>query len=111
MIQITLSAAKEIQRIKMARQKPNSQFRLRVKAGGCSGYLYLFELDDLAQQGDRIFESNGISVAIDEFSFPYLDRLKLDYSEDLMGGGFRFQNPNAAANCGCGQSFQVQQSS
>ncbi|MGL5807473.1 MAG: HesB/IscA family protein [Xenococcaceae cyanobacterium] len=110
MIYITANAAKEIDRIRISRQKPNSQFRLRVKKGGCSGFLYEFNLDERILANDRTFESNGISVAIDEFSFPYLDELKLDYSEDLMGGGFRFQNPNVTNNCGCGQSFQVRQS-
>jgi iron-sulfur cluster assembly protein len=116
-IYITASAAREIERIKTMRHKQDSQFRLRVKQGGCSGFLYVLELDDLTQQGDgtpsslrdRVFESNGISVAIDESSFPYIDELKLDYSEDLMGGNFRFQNPNATNNCGCGQSFQFRE--
>ena len=108
-IYITNSAAREIKRIKTMRHQQNSQFRLKVKQGGCSGFLYVFALENLTQQGDRVFESNGISVAIDESSFPYIDELKLDYSEDLMGGGFRFQNPNAASSCGCGQSFQVRE--
>jgi iron-sulfur cluster assembly protein len=108
-IYITASAAREIERIKTMRHKQDSQFRLRVKQGGCCGYLYVFELDDSNTSEDHIFESNGISVAIDESSFPYIDELKLDYSEDLMGGNFRFQNPNAINNCGCGQSFQVRE--
>jgi iron-sulfur cluster assembly protein len=110
-IYITASAAQEIKRIKKIRDRQDSQFRLSVKQGGCSGFLYVFELDNLMQPDDRMFESNGISVAIDESSFSYIDELKLDYSEDLMGGGFRFQNPKAVSNCGCGQSFQVSQSS
>jgi iron-sulfur cluster assembly protein len=106
-IHITASAAREIERIKTIGRKQDSQFRLSVKQGGCSGFLYVFELDDLTRSGDRIFESNGISVAIDEASYPYIEELNLDYSEDLMGGGFRFQNPKAVNNCGCGQSFQL----
>jgi iron-sulfur cluster assembly protein len=106
-IHITASAAREIERIKTIHRKQDSQFRLRVKQGGCSGFLYVFELDKSTKSDDRVFESNGIWIAIDETSYPYLEELKLDYSEDLMGGGFRFQNPKAVSSCGCGQSFQL----
>jgi iron-sulfur cluster assembly accessory protein len=111
MIHITASAAKEIDRIRISRQKPNSNFRLGVKTGGCSGLLYVFDLDEQIQANDRTFESNHISIVIDEASYPYLRELKLDYSEDLMGGGFRFQNPNASSACGCGQSFRKDEGS
>lgn len=109
-IDITQAAAKEIKRIQSSRQKPDSQFRLRVKTGGCSGFLYCLDLDEVSQQDDRVCESNGISILIDEASYPLIKGLKLDYSEDLMGGGFRFQNPQASAICGCGQSFQIRSS-
>jgi iron-sulfur cluster assembly accessory protein len=62
---------------------------------------------DAVQPEDRICESSGIQVAVDGQSVKTLTGLTLDYSEDLMGGGFRFHNPNATASCGCGHSFST----
>lgn len=111
MIEISQAAAKEINRIKSTQNKPTSQIWLTVKQGGCSGLFYDLSLKDKASEQDYSFESNGISVLIDSQSYSYLDGLKLDYAEDLMGGGFRFQNPNATDSCGCGISFRKKVSS
>ncbi len=107
MVDISQAAAKEINRIKLSRQKPDSHLRLQIKAGGCSGLFYSLELESSSSktEGDRYYESNGIQVVVDAQSYPYITDLKLDYSEDLMGGGFRFQNPQVTATCGCGLSF------
>ena len=106
MIEISQAAAKEITRIKSTRNKSISQIRLTVKQGGCSGLFYNLSLEPQACELDYCFESNGISVLIDSQSYGYLNGVKLDYAEDLMGGGFRFQNPNAIDSCGCGISFK-----
>lgn len=108
MICISQAAAQEIERLKLSRQKPDSRLRLRVKSGGCSGLFYNLDLESASeteQEGDRLYESHGVQIAVDAQSVPYVVDLKLDYSEDLMGGGFRFQNPAAVATCGCGLSF------
>lgn len=116
MIEISQAAAKEITRIKTVKQRPDSSLRLRVKEGGCSGLIYCLELESLTSEQssqdnskpDRqeyFFENNGIAIAVDSESYHYLQGTKLDYAEDLMGGGFRFQNPNATNVCGCGISF------
>lgn len=112
MIEISQAAAKEIARIKLTHHKPNSKLRLKVEQGGCSGLFYCLKLDSSSvpnisqeNQQDYCFESNGVDIVIDSQSYTYLDGIKLDYAEDLMGGGFRFQNPNASNTCGCGISF------
>lgn len=111
MIDISQAAAKEIERIKLSREQPDSRLRLKIKSGGCSGLLYELGLEKLEIQdldspsSDRIFEISGVAIVVDKKSLSYIENLKLDYSEDLMGGGFRFQNPHATANCGCGLSF------
>lgn len=115
MVQISPNAAKEIKRIKLNRQKPDSFLRIAVKSGGCSGLLYNLELaeitttqesdDGTTSTGDRLLKLNDISVVVDPISFKYIENLQLDYSEDLMGGGFRFHNPKAKNVCGCGMSF------
>lgn len=107
MIDLSQAAAREIRRLQFSRQKPDSRLRLGIKTGGCSGLFYTLELNEAAEASDLVCESNGICVITDEKSYPYLNGLKLDYSEDLMGGGFRFYNPNASATCSCGQSFSA----
>jgi iron-sulfur cluster assembly protein len=110
MIQIALSAAKEIERLKASRQKPDGLLRLRIKSGGCSGLFYDLELESKSSantNSDLIYESNGIKIIIDPQSAKWSDNLKLDYAEDLMGGGFRFKNPDAVGTCGCGLSFKA----
>lgn len=108
MISITPSAAKEIKRLLAKQQNSKGFFRLQVKAGGCSGLFYDIEFAEVLKQGDRVFECTDISVVIDAASFDSVKDLKLDYSEDLMGGGFRFHNPQAVASCGCGNSFSME---
>ncbi|MDY6783809.1 MAG: iron-sulfur cluster assembly accessory protein [Cyanobacteriota bacterium] len=108
MIVLTQAAVTEIQRLQASSFKPDSLLRLSVKTGGCAGLYYVVEFASSARARDRVYESHGLSFAIDEESDRYLDGLKLDYSEDLMGGGFRFQNPNAFTSCRCGHSFSVE---
>lgn len=105
MVALSQAAAREIQRIQTLRQQPDSCFRLAIKTGGCSGLYYALDLEAERQEGDRLYESNGISIVVDEQSSSYLQEIQLDYSEDLMGGGFRFYNPQATASCSCGHSF------
>ncbi|MBE9168189.1 iron-sulfur cluster assembly accessory protein [Pleurocapsales cyanobacterium LEGE 06147] len=116
MIHISQAAATEIKRVQMSRNQPDSLFRLRVKEGGCSGLFYSLELEEHSRtsnsfgnnaRGDLIYESQDIYVVVDELSYSSVRGLKLDYSEDLMGGGFRFQNPNAINTCSCGLSFAI----
>lgn len=105
MVQISQAAAKEISRIKFSRQQPDSFLRLQIKPGGCSGLFYDLKLESNSKTDDYIYESNGISIIVDSASIPYIEKLHLDYSEDLMGGGFRFRNSQAVNVCGCGLSF------
>ncbi|MEM9276086.1 MAG: iron-sulfur cluster assembly accessory protein [Cyanobacteria bacterium P01_F01_bin.143] len=107
MIHISKNAAQEIKRIQLSHQKPDSIFRLEVQEEGCcSGLFYAFQLDVSSPKETELqFESNGISVVVDPKSYAYLEGVKLDYSEDLMGGCFRLENPNVTISCGCGISF------
>jgi len=104
MIHLSEAAASEIGRIK-SKQQPNVLFRLAVRPGGCSGFFYDMSFDKAIKVDDQVFDLDQIQVVIDAISLNYLNGLRLDYSEDLMGGGFRFHNPQAIATCGCGNSF------
>jgi iron-sulfur cluster assembly protein len=106
MIHLSQAAASEIGRIK-SKQQANALFRLAVKPGGCSGFFYDMSFDKAIKVGDQLFNLDEIQVVIDATSLNYLNGLRVDYSEDLMGGGFRFHNPQAIVTCGCGNSFST----
>ncbi|MEG3857694.1 HesB/IscA family protein [Microcoleus sp. herbarium12] len=107
MIHLSKTAALEINRLKSKHSHPNALFRLGVESSGCSGLSYTMAFDDAPVPEDTLCESEGVQVAIDPQHIKYLNELTLDYSEDLMGGGFRFHNPNAAQSCSCGNSFSA----
>ncbi|MFM7427475.1 MAG: HesB/IscA family protein [Elainella sp.] len=107
MIHLSQAAAQEVQRMRSKSANPDALFRLGIQSGGCAEFYYTLELADSASPDDQILQSEGIPIAVDSQSLPYLIGLNLDYSEDLMGGGFRFHNPNATSSCGCGNSFAI----
>jgi iron-sulfur cluster assembly protein len=80
--------------------------RVGVRGGGCSGFQYALAFD---QQGDddTIFEDKGIRLLVDTPSLPYVKGSVIDYVDDLQGAGFKVENPNVIAACGCGSSFRV----
>ena len=81
--------------------------RVGVKSGGCSGLSYELKFDRNTSIDDKVFEDNGIKIAVDKKSFLYLVGTTLDYSGGLNGKGFVFLNPNANRTCGCGESFSL----
>ncbi len=87
--------------------KTDAAIRVFVKSGGCSGYGYGMSIDDRTLDGDRMFEDRGIRIVVDERSWPLLRGSELDYVENMMGGGFAVNNPNATSACGCGSSFRT----
>lgn len=88
--------------------KPTEDFiRVGVKSGGCSGLSYELKFDHNQEEGDKVFEDNGIKIIVDKKSFLYLIGTTLEYSGGLNGTGFVFNNPNANRTCGCGESFSL----
>ena len=108
MIKLSQAAANEIRRLQIKRHCPTSRLRLGVQSGGCADLYYTIDLDEEMNPGDRVYECDGLGVVVDEKSLNAIAGLILDYSEDLMGGGFRFHNPNASETCGCGNSFRLE---
>jgi iron-sulfur cluster assembly protein len=103
MIQLSPAAIAEVKRIQS--QQPQALFRLGVEPGGCSQFYYTLGLSEAIAPEDQVMDCNGIQVVIAAQHQPYLQGVKLDYTQDLMGGGFRFDNPNSISSCGCGNSF------
>jgi len=81
--------------------------RVGVKSGGCSGLSYDLNFDKSQDEGDKVFEDNGVKIIVDKKSFLYLIGTTLEYSGGLNGTGFVFNNPNANRTCGCGESFSL----
>lgn len=106
-LELTESAAKRIQNI-IAEQKLDDSHgvRLGVRSGGCSGMEYVLEID-APGEADRIFDSHGVKVFCDPKSYFFINGVVVDFLDDLLNGGFRFENPNASRSCGCGTSFSV----
>ena len=81
--------------------------RVGIKGGGCSGFNYILDVTDKPAADDEVFESNGVKVVCDPKSYLYLNGTEVDYDDDLLKGGFVFNNPNAKTKCGCGASFST----
>ena len=81
--------------------------RVAIQGGGCSGFEYALGFDRGAQSGDHVVEFHGVTVVVDPFSAPYLKGSTIDFLETIQESGFKIDNPNATASCGCGHSFQV----
>jgi len=80
--------------------------RVGVKGGGCSGFQYALAFDE-QRSGDNIFEDHGVKILVDGESLPYVEGSVIDFIEALTGAGFKVENPNVVAACGCGSSFKV----
>ena len=78
--------------------------RVYVEGGGCSGLQYGMIFDE-TRDDDVVSEYFGVKVLTDKFSANYLSGCVIDYSDELIGGGFKIKNPNAESSCGCGKSF------
>ena len=107
MVTITEAAINRIRNMAINNDTPDSGVRLMVVGGGCSGLTYDMDFETDAQEGDQVFEDEGVRVFVDPMSYVYLKGTEIDFIESLSFSGFRFNNPNAQKNCGCGSSFTV----
>jgi len=108
MITVTENASAQIQKLLVKQQMEQGGLRVGVKAGGCSGFEYLFAWEAAPRPDDLIFEGpDGVRVWIDPRSHRLLDGTTLDYDTSLLSRGFVFENPRAKSTCGCGTSFSI----
>ena len=109
MIEITQNAANQIHKMLTRRAMGEAGLRIGVKAGGCSGFEYIFGWEQAPKATDVVFEGpDGAKVFVDPRSLRLLDGTVLDYDTGLISRGFVFNNPNAKNTCGCGVSFSVE---
>ena len=104
---LSASAARRIAALACAEGRQDVKLRVSVSGGGCSGFQYLFALDDKSEDGDVLVERDGAKVVVDGMSLMYVIGSELDYVEDLTGSYFKVRNPNASSSCGCGTSFAI----
>ena len=83
--------------------------RVAIQGGGCSGFQYGLGFDSGPAEGDEVSEQHGVTVVVDPFSAPYLKGATVDFLNSISESGFKIDNPNAAASCGCGHSFTVEE--
>lgn len=108
MIEMTPTAVEKVKGILDQQEGPKpAGLRIAVVGGGCSGFSYSMAFDNNPGLLDKICNFDGLKVFIDQASLLYLDGVTVDYVETLEGSGFKFDNPNVRATCGCGSSFSV----
>jgi iron-sulfur cluster assembly protein len=108
MITITDKGAEKVREFLATQEMGASLAGLRVgvRGGGCSGFQYQLAFDE-QRDGDAVFESQGLKLLVDNESLPFVGGSVIDYEEGLQGAGFKVNNPNVVAACGCGSSFRV----
>ncbi len=105
-ITMTEAAAKHIEK-QLSKRGKGRGIRLGVRTSGCSGMAYVLEFVDDEAEGDQVFDHFGVKVFIDPKSLIYMDGTELDFVKEGLNEGFKFNNPNVASECGCGESFNV----
>jgi iron-sulfur cluster assembly protein len=106
-ISLTDSAANAVNELLQKRELDGYALRVYIAGGGCSGYQYGMTLEGNIRQEDLVFEQHGVQVVVDEVSINYLRGATIDYVDEIMGSGFKIENPNAISSCGCGSSFRT----
>lgn len=106
---LTITEAASHQIFNMMKEEGNENLFLRigVKGGGCSGLSYGMGFEEEQSELDLLMELQGLKVLVNKDDAPILNGLKIDFKQNMMGGGFTIDNPNAIASCGCGSSFRT----
>jgi iron-sulfur cluster assembly accessory protein len=106
-ITVSDKAARKIAQLASKEGHADAVLRLRVVAGGCSGFSYRLAFDDAPARDDTVIRAGDVRVVIDPTSAPIVRGSTLDLDEDLMSGGLRVRNPQAVHECSCGESFSL----
>ncbi len=106
LVRLTESAGRKVQALAVREQK-GDYLRVAIKGGGCNGLSYKLRFTPEPKRGDILVHTAATKILVDPKTALYLKGTVLDYSHQMVGGGFKFANPNAKASCSCGESFSV----
>lgn len=107
MITVTDKAFEKVKTMLQSENKTAEHgLRIGVRGGGCSGLEYMMDFD-VAHDGDKVYEKDGVKVILDPKSSIYISGSVVDYVESLQGSGFAIKNPKVKSSCGCGKSFNT----
>jgi iron-sulfur cluster assembly protein len=107
MIHLSTRAAAEIHRLQNQQCQSDSYFRLNVLTGGCHGLRYDMQIVEQIQPDEQVIRQQGVAIAVSPRTLLQVTGLQIDFADDLMGGAFQFQNPQAVKLCDCGNSFAL----
>jgi iron-sulfur cluster assembly accessory protein len=103
-LSISASAARRLNKVL---PDASAALRISVKGGGCTGFQYVFDIENARAEDDLVIVRDGATVIVDPVSLEMIKGAELDFVDDLMGQSFKVKNPNAVSSCGCGVSFSV----
>ena len=103
-VTLTPAAAQRVRQF-LAETPGGIGLRFGVKKSGCSGWAYVVDIAIHAREGEQVFEQDGVAVRVDADSLPQVDGTEIDFQRHGLNQQFVFNNPQAAAACGCGESF------
>lgn len=101
---LTSAALTRVQRY-LAETPGTLGLRFGVSKAGCSGWQHVADLAQDQRDGDTVFDQDGVRIYVDAVSLPLVDGTQIDLVKQRLGEQFVFRNPNASAECGCGESF------
>ena len=107
MLTLTERAQKAVGRFIKGSETPVEGLRISVTGGGCSGMQYGMALEPSPNKDDTVVELDLVRIFVDPQSAPLLEGVTVDFLDGIEGSGFKFNNPNASASCGCGNSFSA----
>ena len=106
LIRLTEPAGQKVRAL-ISREQKGEFLRIAITGGGCNGLSYKLRFTAEPRKGDILVDTAGVRTLVDPKTALYLKGTVLDYSNRMVGGGFKFSNPNAKASCSCGESFSV----
>ena len=106
LVLVTAAAGTKLSSL-IEREQKGNYLRVKITGGGCNGLSYKMKFVVDPKRGDILVRSSGAQILVDTKSALYLRGTQLDYSDEMVGGGFKFSNPNAKSSCSCGESFSI----
>jgi iron-sulfur cluster assembly protein len=106
-VAVTLTENARQRVLNWLRTRPGIGLRVGIRRTGCSGLAYVVSVAEAVTAADVVFQQDGVQVVVDAASLPLVEGTEVDYVRQGLNEAFRFRNPQAKGECGCGESFSV----